>query len=205
VFAFVLWKFSPKNYWKYTFALAVCTYGALVTFLVYPVAPPWFGVKATRVLLDVDHDVGVPVYRTLFDFVQSNPFAAFPSLHSTYPWLIALFALKIKRAKVLPILVLPFGIWFSAVYLGEHYVIDIIGGIAYASFAFIFVEKIIPRLLSRYSSLRRFVPKVDVQEQMNLALEIDPTKFEPYAPWNISVRPYSLSSGIQQACSIKAH
>lgn len=148
VFAFILWKFSPKNYWKYTLALAVCTYTALMTFLVYPVAPPWFGVKATRILLDVDHDIGLPMYRTIFDFIQSNPFAAFPSLHSAYPWLISLFALKIKRLKAIPILVFPFGVWFSAVYLGEHYVVDVIGGIAYASFAFILVEKIIPHLLS---------------------------------------------------------
>jgi membrane-associated phospholipid phosphatase len=204
VFAFVLWKFSRKNYWKYTFALAVCTYGALVTFLVYPIAPPWYGVKATRVLLAVDHDVGVPMYRTIFDFIQSNPFAAFPSLHSTYPWLIALFALKIKGRKALPILVLPFGIWFSAVYLGEHYVIDVIGGIAYATFAFVFVEKIVPRLLSRYSSLRRFMPKLDAQEQTNLALEANLARFEPRASW-ISVHPYVSSNGIQQVYSLNIY
>jgi membrane-associated phospholipid phosphatase len=205
VFAFVLWKYSPRNFSKYILALALCTYGALITFLAYPVAPPWFGVKATRILLDVDHDVGVPVYRTLFDFIQSDPFAAFPSLHSAYPWLISLFALKIKRAKALPILVLPFGIWFSAVYLGEHYVIDVIGGIAYASFAFVFVEKIVPRLFSRYPSLRRLVPKLDAQEPTNLALETNPSKLELFASWNVSVRPYSLSGEMQQACSIKIH
>jgi hypothetical protein len=40
VFAFVLWKYSPGNYRKYALALAIGTYSALVTFLVYPVAPP---------------------------------------------------------------------------------------------------------------------------------------------------------------------
>jgi membrane-associated phospholipid phosphatase len=28
-------------------------------------------------------------------------------------------------------------VWFSAIYLGEHYVIDVIGGIAYATIAYI--------------------------------------------------------------------
>jgi membrane-associated phospholipid phosphatase len=119
-----------------------------VTFLVYPVAPPWLGVNATRVLFQVDGDIGLPVYRTIFDFVQANPFAAFPSLHAAYPWLISLFAFEIKRAKALPILIFPVGVWLSAVYLGEHYIVDIISGIAYATIAFLLVEKIIPQLFS---------------------------------------------------------
>jgi len=143
VFAFILWKVSSKDYWKYTLALAICTYSALITFLVYPVAPPWFGVGATRILFDVDHNIGVPVYRTIFDFIQPNQFAAFPSLHSAFPWLISLFVLKIKKLKALPILVFPVGVWFSAVYLGEHYIIDVIGGVAYASFAFVLAQKLI--------------------------------------------------------------
>jgi membrane-associated phospholipid phosphatase len=148
VFAFVLWKYHPKHYWKYSLAFAICTYSALITFLIYPVAPPWYGANATRVLFQVDSDLGLPIYRSLFDFIQPNPFAAFPSLHATYPWLISLYALKIGRKKALPILVLPVFVWFSAVYLGEHYVIDILGGIAYATLAFLVVETLIPRLLS---------------------------------------------------------
>ena len=149
VFGFILWRTNPKNYKTYTLALAICTYSALITFLVYPVAPPWYGVNATRILFDVDHDIGAPVYRTIFDFIQANQFAAFPSLHSAFPWLISLFALKIKKMKALPILVFPAGVWFSAVYLGEHYVVDVIGGIAYATIAFILAEKVIAYAQSR--------------------------------------------------------
>jgi len=146
VFGFILWKYSPENYRKFTFALLVCTYSALITFLLYPAAPPWFGVKAERVLFQIDHKLGLPVYATIFNFIQPNPFAAFPSLHATYPWLITLYAIKIKRIKALPILLIPVGVWFSAVYLGEHYIIDLLGGVAYSTFAFFLVEKLIPRL-----------------------------------------------------------
>jgi membrane-associated phospholipid phosphatase len=147
VFAFVLWKYSPQNYRKYALALAIGTYSALITFLVYPVAPPWFGVNATRILFQVDNNLGVPFYRTIFDYVSSNQFAAFPSLHAMYPWLISLYALKIKKTRALPILVLPAGVWFSAVYLGEHYVVDIIGGIIYGTCAFLLVEKLVPIII----------------------------------------------------------
>lgn len=148
-FAFILWKFSPENYWKYMCAFLVCSYAALITSTVYPTAPPWFGVGATRILFSVDHEIGLPVYRTILDYVQSNPFAAFPSLHSAYPWLVSLYAIKIKRAKALPILVIPIGVWFSAVYLGEHYVVDVLGGIAYSTCAYVLTEKLIWRFSSK--------------------------------------------------------
>jgi membrane-associated phospholipid phosphatase len=154
VFAFVLWKYCPRNYRKYTLALALGTYGALVTFLVYPAAPPWAGVDATRILFQVDNRLGIPFYRTLMDFIGSNPYAAFPSIHAMYPWVISLYALKIKKAKALPILVFPLGVWFSAVYLGEHYVIDVIGGIVYATCAFLVVEKLVPFIVQKRSQAK---------------------------------------------------
>jgi membrane-associated phospholipid phosphatase len=132
-------------------ALAIGTYSALLTYLFYPAAPPWFGVGATRILIQMDKGLGVPFYRTIFDFIQSNPFAAFPSLHAMYPWLIALYALKIKKTKALPILLLPVGVWFSTVYLGEHYVVDLIGGVIYGTCAFLLAEKLIPRIIRQRS------------------------------------------------------
>jgi len=150
VFGFLLWKYRPENFGKYVLALAIGTYGALVTFLIYPVAPPWSAVTGvTRILFQVDKNIGIPFYRTLFDFVSANPNAAFPSLHAMYPWLISLFAFKIKKAKALPIIVFPIGVWFSAVYLGEHYVIDVIGGILYGTCAFFIAEKLIPLFMQR--------------------------------------------------------
>jgi hypothetical protein len=167
VFGFALWRLNPKHYWKYTISLAVCTYSALVTFLIYPVAPPWYGLSpsnplwngayASRVLFSVGDVLGVPVYRAVFDFIEPNQFAAFPSLHSALPWLITLFALKVWKAKALPILVFPLGVWFSVVFLGEHYVIDVLGGIAYATVAFVVAVKVVPYVQSRHwnLSLRR--------------------------------------------------
>jgi membrane-associated phospholipid phosphatase len=160
IFAYVLWRASPKNYWKYTIALGLCTYGALVTFLFYPVAPPWIEVPGvTRVLTQsVDVSLGVPVYKTLFDFLGGNLYAAFPSMHSALPFLISLFAIKIWKLKATPILIFPVGVWFSAVYLGEHYVIDVVGGILYALAAFLVVEKVLPLLSSRFAFLRKHIP-----------------------------------------------
>jgi membrane-associated phospholipid phosphatase len=160
IFAYVVWKKSPKNYWKYIVAFGVLTYSALITFLFYPVAPPWLAVPdVTRVLTaSVDPALGLPVYKTLFDYLSPNLYAAFPSMHCALPWLVFLFAFKIWKWKSLPVLSIPVGTWFSAIYLGEHYFTDVIGGIVYATFAFLAVVKLLPYLSKRNGFLGRHVP-----------------------------------------------
>ena len=164
VFGFVVWRESHKDYWRYTISLGVLTYSALVTFLVYPVAPPWLNPAETsqgviRILTaSVDKNLGIPVYKTIYGFFGPNLYAAFPSLHSALSLLVFLFAIRIWRWKALPVLALPAGTWFSAVYLGEHYIIDVLGGIAYAMLAFIAVEQILPFLSNHWSFLKKHVP-----------------------------------------------
>lgn len=142
VFGFVLWNRSSENYRKYTVALLITSYSALITFLAYPSAPPWFGIDAERILFQMDGVIGVPLYATIYGFVAPNPFAAIPSLHAAYPWLIFLYAIKIKRIRAFPLLFFPFGVWFSTVYLGEHYVVDLIAGVIYSTVAYFLAEKL---------------------------------------------------------------
>lgn len=145
VFGFVLWSRSPENYRKYTVALLITSYSALITFLAYPSAPPWFGINAERILFQMDGVMGVPLYATIYAFIEPNPFAAIPSLHAAYAWVVSLYAIKIKRIKALPILIFPLGVWFSAVYLGEHYIIDLLVGVAYSTVAYFLAEKLTAR------------------------------------------------------------
>jgi membrane-associated phospholipid phosphatase len=170
VFAYILWRVSPKNYWKYTVGFGICTYASLITFLFYPVAPPWYqfnsalmpsysGPEVIRILTNsVDVQLGLPVYKTLFDFLSPNLFAAFPSMHSALPFLISLFAIKIWKKKALPVLIFPIGVWFSAIYLGEHYFVDVLGGALYALVAYFAAETLLPLLAKRINFLKKHVP-----------------------------------------------
>jgi membrane-associated phospholipid phosphatase len=132
----------------------------LITFLFYPVAPPWLAVPdVTRILTaSVDPSIGLPVYKTLYDYLSPNLYAAFPSMHSAIPWLVFLFTFKIWRWKALPVIALPVGTWFSAIYLGEHYFTDVVAGIVYATVAFLAVEKLLPFLAAKNGFLRKHVP-----------------------------------------------
>lgn len=170
IFAYVVWRKSPKNYWKYTVAFGVLTYSALITFLFYPVAPPWIqfnsvlspsymGPQVIRVLTgSVDPSLGFPVYKTLFDFLSPNNYAAFPSMHSAIPWLVFLFAFRIWKWKSLPVIAIPVGTWFSAVYLGEHYFTDVVAGIIYATVAYFAVTKLLPYITAKVGFLQKHVP-----------------------------------------------
>jgi membrane-associated phospholipid phosphatase len=170
IFAYIVWRKSPTNYWKYTVAFGVLTYAALITFLFYPVAPPWIefnsvwnpsyaGPQVIRVLTgSVDPSLGLPVYKTLFDFLSPNNYAAFPSMHSAIPWLVFLFAFRIWKWKSLPVLAIPVGTWFSAMYLGEHYFTDVVAGIIYATLAYLAVVKLLPYMSSKIHYLQKHVP-----------------------------------------------
>jgi membrane-associated phospholipid phosphatase len=68
-----------------------------------------------------------------------NLVAAVPSLHAAYPLLMTLFV-GAKLPKLVPLLtVYVLAVWMAIVYLGEHYVFDIVTGVIYAVLAYLLV------------------------------------------------------------------
>jgi membrane-associated phospholipid phosphatase len=67
-----------------------------------------------------------------------------PSLHAAYPLLGMLFGLRLWGRRAWPILLYTVCVWISIVYLGEHYVVDVIGGVVFALGAF-FAEDALTR------------------------------------------------------------
>jgi hypothetical protein len=92
IFAFILWRESPKDYWKYTIAFGILSYSALLTFLAFPVAPPWIAVAGVPRILtgSVDASLGLPVYKTIFDFLSPKPIRCL-SQHAFRPALADFF------------------------------------------------------------------------------------------------------------------
>src|SRR5207247_9644011 len=68
--------------------------------------------------------------------INPNEVAAFPSLHAAFPFLAFLFARRTFGRVGWLMLAYSACVWFSIVYLGEHYVVDILGGLAYAAAAY---------------------------------------------------------------------
>jgi membrane-associated phospholipid phosphatase len=69
-------------------------------------------------------------------FIESlmlpNPYAAVPSLHTGYSTLVAIFALTWKRRFGYVMLIYPLTMYFCIVYFADHYISDILVGIAVA-------------------------------------------------------------------------
>ena len=149
----LLWISRRRIYYDYVGALIILSVAAFVTYLVLPVAPPWLAEKQGYVT-GVLHlrDNGFALLAQVLGFgnhpsslqnlysVSSNSVAAFPSLHAAYPFLAFLFLRRAFPRAGWLMLAYTACVWFSIVYLGEHWVVDIIGGVAYSLAAYFVVR-----------------------------------------------------------------
>lgn len=145
---FIFWLKDRESFKSYFLALLLLSYAAFITYIIFPAMPPWMAGQygfipqvakvMDKVFVNLPQSVDLP---SVYKFVGVNLVAAVPSLHAAYPMLTFLFIARKYKTKALLVLPYVFGIWFSIVYLGEHYVFDIAVGVAYAVIAFGLVTK----------------------------------------------------------------
>ena len=145
---FLFWVNSRDHYWRYIAALLLMCALAFVTYLFWPSAPPWYQDHSVHKVIDetlrkwgVSYFIS-PVYKNL----NPNYFAAFPSLHAAFPALGVMFAWTRYRLAAVVLVFWTAAVWTSIVYLGEHYFIDALAGLAYAIVAAVAVWLLARRL-----------------------------------------------------------
>jgi membrane-associated phospholipid phosphatase len=162
--AFLFWLNDRQNFKKFITTFLVLSYMAFFTYIIFPAMPPWMASAKgylpplQKIMDQVFMSFAQPIHLpSIYKFFGADEVAAIPSLHAAFPWLIFLFAAK--KIGLFSFLLLPYvlGVWFSVVYLGEHYVIDVIIGSLYASLAFVSVPFIEKKYLSY--QLRKVVNK----------------------------------------------
>jgi hypothetical protein len=138
LFAALIWQHRRGQYWRFITALLLLSYAGFITYLLLPTAPPWWAGNTGHLEgVGVVHLSGHTAF--LYDKVSPNPVAAMPSLHAAYPWLFFLFACRLWGKRGRPVVLYPMAVFFSSVYLGHHYVVDIIAGVIYATAAYTIV------------------------------------------------------------------
>jgi membrane-associated phospholipid phosphatase len=135
--AYILLR-HPQLYPRSACLMAACFDLGLVFYWVVPTAPPWWAAKngnmqpVRRIMAEAGEHFWGRLWRPLYHSLEGNAFAAMPSLH---------FGTSVMAAHVLRgvgpghaaigwLYALTLG--FGLVYLGEHYVIDLLAGLALA-------------------------------------------------------------------------
>jgi PAP2 superfamily protein len=110
----------------------------LVGYVVWPTAPPWM---FTTVFQDgVNHSSGAFA-------VLANPYAAMPSLHSADALIVGVFLVGLCRrwwTKTIWLL-WPAWVWFCVMATANHFLLDVLAGIAVALVS-IWAVRVIPRM-----------------------------------------------------------
>lgn len=164
LFAFLLWMTRKERFWQFTLTFCLMTYSAFICFLLYPAAPPWLantwgvvngiGWPAGSVTANIGY---APIRElntvSIWQNASPHPVAAMPSLHAGFPWLVLLFATRYFRWKGLLAMV-PYNLalWFAVVYLANHWVVDILAGMAWATIAFVLVDWAWRRLVESHGT-----------------------------------------------------
>lgn len=139
-------------------SLGVLNTSAVLTQILFPFAPPWYfelnGVAKAEhwmsgnpgaALSRVDKLFGIIFYQETYTTQNRIPFGSFPSLHAAWPSLI-MFCFPIRGSHLFKVLAVCYVclIYWAAMYLQHHYVIDLLGGTLYAylTYRMVFARKL---------------------------------------------------------------
>ena len=143
--ALVLWHINRVQFRRFTTALIGMSFLAFLIYLIAPTAPPWYA-QSQGVLCCIHDWVSnsLPTaWSPIYNAFDSNSFAAFPSLHAAYPFLGYLAVREISPRGGRVVLGWTILVWIVVVFLGEHYVVDIIGGVALSAAAWLVAKRFI--------------------------------------------------------------
>ncbi len=151
------WRFgSDELAAKFIFAFWLMNIFAFATYFFYPAAAPWF-VSKYGFLQPLVAMPGDPAGLARFDqilglnfFTQNYqispvPFGAIPSMHAGFSMLGFLYSFQLSRKLSYWLGFYCASMWFSALYLQHHYLIDVILGVLYALLAYWIVEKFLKK------------------------------------------------------------
>jgi membrane-associated phospholipid phosphatase len=148
--AVILWLRSRPQWARYMRRWFTLSVAGLVTYFLYPAAPPWWASlhgylpePVARISTAGSNAIGLHSAGNTLNALQveaSNPVAAMPSLHTAYAMMAVAFFLPVVRRRWWPVLLAyPIAMTFTLVYSGEHYVIDVLVGWLYVAATFLLV------------------------------------------------------------------
>ena len=156
-FGLFIWLVREADFGRFKSALVMLMYTGLACYLAVPTAPPWMAANVFEVMPPIRYvtaqiyNVGIPTLQASFD---TNPIAAMPSLHAAFPSLLAMIALHHFGRRGWPAVVYTGFVYLAITGLGEHYLVDVLAGVALAAVCFLaaYRSSALVRLLGSFGS-----------------------------------------------------
>lgn len=150
----VLWQSDRRLARSFVAALLSTLFLGLIVIVLVPTAPPWLAgqegltepvIRVVRVIVD---GVNPSVYAQGEQLSGSNPVAAMPSLHMAVTVVLGIAFVRGHRALRPLAIGYAVAMGFALVYLGEHYLVDVLAGVLTALLGWRVADRILGR--SRY-------------------------------------------------------
>jgi membrane-associated phospholipid phosphatase len=155
IFAFALWYWRRPVFLEFMVAFLILGLAGFATFVLFPAAPPWIAAdwwhkfphvyrifRAATAVFGPHQSFSV-LYSWMWKHGAWDLFGAVPSEHAAFPFLCFLYARRVWPQVAWLILGYCACVWVAVVYLGEHYVTDVLVGITYAALAYVLVAHVI--------------------------------------------------------------
>ena len=148
---YFLWRLRRDVYLQYAACVLILLVVGFITFILFPAIPPWMASTRLHRISGVINRFGpvlqlhpLPFHGTPIFYVfklGGDSIAAFPSEHAAFPMLGLLAFSRVAGKRVVALLALWVAfVLFTVIYLGEHWVTDVIAGYVYAIAIFAFVR-----------------------------------------------------------------
>jgi membrane-associated phospholipid phosphatase len=139
----LLWVYLRRNeaFVKFRNSILLANVIGLVGYVLLPTAPPRMfpdlGFSDTLSNFgELNHGSGVIEF-------AANPYAAMPSLHAADALIVGLVLASVCRSRVAKVLWLlwPAWVWFSVMATGNHFWLDVLGGVIVATISLVLVYR----------------------------------------------------------------
>lgn len=171
---FLWWKY-PSRFLQYLRAMTLLLTLGLVLYFLMPSNPPWMAPESVntpgaatvlRIMEPIAIEIGGGLYQAGYKIVgESNPIAAMPSIHMAITFLLVPVSYYFARIWQILAWIYAFSMGLALVYLGEHYIIDVVVGSLIAAYSWraarTWMREVFPaflRLFPRWRNVRRGRP-----------------------------------------------
>jgi membrane-associated phospholipid phosphatase len=145
--------------------MAACFDLGCVVYWLVPTAPPWYAgangqiPPVRRIMAEAGERFWKRLWHPLYHSLQGNPFAAMPSLHFGTSVMAARILSQAGRGPAALGWAYALTLGFGLVYLGEHYLIDLLAGLALAEGIWRVAPRVEPAIRMIAAAVHRLEPR----------------------------------------------